>query len=223
MGRPRKYNIEEVLAKIREYRLEHPNEMLKSRTISDYLKKNGFPIEPYTIKRTPEFREELEKLNRGTAAEVLATIAIYKKIDIDRFFRENRTQESLREAIVSLDAYYGALAASASAVISEKDKFLEENKSLHRNIEDLKSQIKDADQLKEEIRHLKKEVSSLKTILNEYVYPEVANAILSEAGTVENSFVNPEKATDMIVDESTEFDIDILNDISKGIKDEKIS
>ena len=217
MARPRNYKIEEILAKIREYRLEHPTEMLKARPVSDYLKQNGYPIEPYTIKRTAEFRDELDKLNKGSVAEMLATIAMYKKLDIDQFFRKHRTPESIRNALTTLDAYYGALAASAAAAIKEKDKLTEDIRRLRRQNNELKAQMEDATKLKEEIRNLKKEVSALRTILDKYVYPDAAKTLLSDAGLPANSIVDPEKVAEITVNEGTVFNAEILNDIAKEI------
>ncbi len=217
MARPRTYKIEEVLAKIREYRLEHPTEMLKARPVSDYLKKNGYPIEPYTIKRTAEFRDELDKLNKGSAAEMLATIAMYKKLDVDQFFRKNRTPETIRDALITMDAYYGSLAASASAAISEKDRLTEENRRLHRKIDELKAQIEDTKHLKDANLDLKREVSALKNILNKYVYPEVAKTLLSDAGLSSDSIVDSDKVAKMTVDETAEFTVDVLNEMAKEI------
>lgn len=218
MARPRNYKIEEVLTKIREYRVAHPTEILKPKSVSNYLKENGFAIEPYTIKRTPELMDELEKLNRGSAAEMIATIAIYKKLDIDRLFQENRTPEALRQAIRTLDDYYGALAASASAALTEKDKLSSEVKTLQKSNNELKSQIEDTKHLKDENRRLRKEISALKNTLNKYVYPDVAKSLLSEAGFSDTDGVaDPEKVNEMTVNESTEFNVDILNAISLEI------
>lgn len=212
MGRKRTIDDAKLLILIDEFfRTEcmQGSKKIKLPRLTEYIQKNGFPsFRVETLRRNKIARERIDELNQRVSSP-FAPIPVYKSLDIDAFLSNNRTQTSLKSALTSLDTYYRGIFEYAESV-RERNTTLERlNK---RNLELLENQSEDLSRLTQQIHILEKRVSAaeaeqkrLRGIVNDYVYPDIANALLAEDGDLVQTETNivPEKLSAKIITSET--------------------
>lgn len=226
MARGKTYKSEEIIRLVDEFRIENPSEKITIPNFGKYIRKKDMDIQDHTLRRDKEFRNYLEAINKGAEQEIENDLVTYKTIDIDSFLEKNRTKDKLKEAIVIRDRYYANIAARAAEAFKERRKLQKRVEELEAEIESLKENLS-AVQAKADNADIKLKnniISKLRAILNSYVYPDVANAILQKEGILDvmNCIVPDEIIEDKTIKVDTEIKTskyDAVNNILEGFDD----
>lgn len=202
MGRKRTIDDAKLLILIDDFfRTEcmQGSKKIKLPRLTEYIQKNGFPsFRVETLRRNKIARERIDELNQKVSSPS-DLVPVYKSLDIDAFLSNNQTQASLKSALTSLDTYYQGIFEHAENV-RERNTTLENLNE--RNLELLKNQSEEICCLTQQNKVLKKKVSAaeaeqkrLRDIVNDYLYPDIANALLAEDGDLIHAETNvvPEK------------------------------
>lgn len=188
MARPRLIDDETLLELITEFFVNecrsNPNKM-KMPSIARYVAENGYPgYRVETLRRNQVARAHIDNLTGNQQAAQLAQICVYKTLDVDAFIANNCNKAALKRSLIQLDLHYKTIADTAAPLISE-------NKKLQKAIHDSRSketglleQIEELNKTITELKAQKKEVMKknevLECIVKDYVYPDLANLLLSE-------------------------------------------
>lgn len=207
---------------------------LKLPKIVKFINENGYPsYRVESLRRNPAAREYIEaikNIGNGFVEELSVT---YKTLDIDSFIDNNKTRASLKRALADLDCYYRKIADSAVeiqkkfiAMSKEQEKQLDQKKILNINFQENTAKIK---LLEEQIQEKEKEVLKLRSIINDYVYPEIANALLAQEGLLlkPKNVINLEKLNKNIITADSDITTAeiksgsfIISDLYNQLKDE---
>lgn len=164
---------------------------LKLPKIAEYIAQNGYPsYNVTTLRRNQVARKYIDSLKEISTENNHLVIA-YKTIDVEEFIRTNRTPSALKRELINLDAYYKSIVDSSLA-ISEKNKLLasklqKKESSLASAQDEIKSLKNALATLKEENNTLKTKNKKLVDIVQEYVYEDIANELLSQDGELINA------------------------------------
>lgn len=189
MGRKKAIEDSELLMLIDEYFLNECNgkaSRISYVDVAKYIREHGYPkIKDYIISSNPAARKHIEELKKQQDKS-LTTLVTYRTLDVNDFLKKNSSKEQLTKALTALSDYYKTVADSAVTVFRKlkeyerKIKELEdalskkdaENKKLNEKISSLKQQNKE----------LKDEKGKYRSVIDKYVYPEIANKLLSDEG-----------------------------------------
>lgn len=214
MARKKSYDIKSILGLLNEYKVENPGMKVTIPNFGSYIRNKGYDIKDHTLRRDDEFRQYLEEVNKGEENEVLNDLVTYKTIDVDAFLEENNNKTKLKEAIINRDRYYANISLNAVKAIKEKkslknrnEKLEEKIKDLESTIEKLKEEILNKKTLNEEIKEKNRTIIALKNVLEDYIYPDAANAILKKEGIIDT--VNNIVADEVIEKKSIHADTNI--------------
>lgn len=187
MPRQKSIETEELQKLLSEYIIENAGEPVTIPEFGSYVRKQGYSVGDYTIRRNAKVREAIDAANRTDEAKVLNDLVAYKTIDVDAFLKKNNTMDRLRSSIAGLDRYYADICAKAAAAIRKKQEVQNENARLEARISELESRLENmqARADKADIRAKNQAIAKLKTILETYVYPEAANELLKKEGILE--------------------------------------
>lgn len=180
----------ELISLIDEYVMEEckgRTNRLQTRYIVSYVQQNGYPnFKDFTLQRSEPAMEHLKELRATSPEEQLAKVASFRTLDIEKYKDKKYDKEKLISEMVALNNYYKKICDSAVVIfkqdkelqdeIAEKDKQLKENEAL---IKKLYQDISSRDNKNAE---LKKDLKTYKDIVEENVYPEIANKLLKERG-----------------------------------------
>jgi len=209
---PRKRMIDDIklIELIRKFYEENCNgnaRKLKLPAISDYIAENGYDgYRVETLRRTPAAREYIESLRNTSENNDLCFQVAYKTLDVEAFMDNNRTRASMKRALTELDSYYRNISDNASVLIKQYKILKDENDSLKTAIDSETEKAKELALLKKANQELSSQVKKLSLILENYVYPEIANELLSQEGILikKETFIDAEKLkTKMITPESS--------------------
>lgn len=213
MGRKKIIADNDVLTLVKRYIHEeyvgNPNE-LKLSKIAEYIRANGHPnYAVESLRRNPLVREYIGTLKQVQREEALSLISAYRTLDVETFLDTHRTRASLKCALVELDGYYCSIAAAA-AELSEKHKALDkkwrqaaiELGELHKQSQELSSAL---EAVKKENKALLADKQALKSIVEDYVYPDIAKKLLAADGLIpeEESSIDTDKLGSMLITGST--------------------
>lgn len=238
MARPKLIDDKELLNLIKRYFNDVCEGNLKLFTmpkITEYINNNGYPTYAVeSLRRSNTARNYIDSLIQTTQNNTITNLVAYKTLDVDAFLSTNRTKESLKRALIDLDNYYRTIADAASEIISShnKDKetintITEELKQAQNQVLELKATI---DTLKQENREIQANNKALKGIVNDYVYPEIANELLSRDSIIykENSTIDPKQLDKDLIDGSSKItklkrkatsDSNIINNLFSQFED----
>lgn len=221
MARKKSYDIKAILGLLNEYKIENPGLKVTIPSFGSYIRNKGYDIKDHTLRRDDEFRQYLEEVNKGEENETLNDLVTYKTIDVDSFLEENNNKAKLKEAIINRDRYYANISLNAVKAIKEKkllknknEKLEEKIKDLEGTIEKLKEEISNKKTLNEEIKEKNRTIIALKNVLEDYIYPDAANAILKKEGIIDT--VNNIVADEVIEKQSIHADTNIDDFIIKS-------
>lgn len=172
---------------------------LKLPKIVQFINENGYPsYRVESLRRNPEARsyiESLKKIDNGLVEELSVT---YKTLDVEAFIDNNKTRAALKKSLSNLDCYYRKIADGAVEI---QRKYLDLVKKLskqqnQKNEVDLglqESLMKNT-VLEEQIKKKEIEISKLRNIITNFVYPEIANELLAQEGILikERNVINQE-------------------------------
>ena len=196
MARPKMIEDQVVLKLIEEYYLtkcDGKAEKLKIPNIAAYIreKANCATYDATLLRRNKAARKYIDTMKDAGNQEALSIVTVYKSLDIETFLDTNRTRNALKQSLSGLDNYYKMVADSAVELNRKaKDSQIKISK-LEKEIEKLKTENEN---LKGNISALKAETSKLSTdnkallsVVDTYVYPELANLLLIQEGYLSNT------------------------------------
>lgn len=218
MARTKTYQTKELIAWLNEYKIENPGIKVTIPKFGVYLRSKGKDIQDHTLRRDEEFREYLQNSNDEENSKNFNDLVTYKTIDVDSFMEKNNNKGKLREALINRDRYYANVAAKGAEAIKEKKECQAKIKEMNIQIEELKNVIKETEKkLIEEkekntdtkIKEKDKAIVAMKNILDDYIYPDMANAILKRDGVLK--VVNSVVDNDVVDEKSICANTDIEN------------
>lgn len=200
MARVKTYKIDEIIKLLNEYRFENSGAKVTIPKFGEYIRGKGYAIEDHTLRRDDEFRAYLNKVNEDDENRLLNGVVTYRTLDADAFLAKNNSRSKLKEALTTRDRYYANIAARAADAIKAKrasDKKAQELEAriseLEALVSELNTKLEDikAKNTSEELKKKNETIRKLKNVLDDYVYPDAANAILKKEGILEvaNSLV----------------------------------
>lgn len=195
---PKQKSIEdnELIRLLDEYRLNNPNIKVTIPAFGTYIRSRGYDVQDHTIRRRTGFREYLETVNQGSEEVIYSDLVTYQTLDVDVFLSEHRTRESLKEALMVRDRYYARIAAHAAEAISARKKAEKRAQELEVHCSELEEHWSEVQRkaVNAEFKQKEQAVVKMKKLLDDYIYPDAANAILQREGILEVvSSVVPQK------------------------------
>lgn len=223
MARAKKINTEQLIALIDQYALNHPQERITIPALSGYICKNGFDVAPYLIRRDKIAREHINKINEQDSSNMQRSVVTYHQLDIDNFISTNSNIDKMKAALAQRDAYYASIARSAAIAFKENNDLKNSNRCFRNTIDKLRSDLENEKQKADrKVKKARNEVIlSLKRILDDYVYPEVANLLLEKEGLLETTheIVDKEKLLTKTVNPNTDISQVTFRSIEKMMKE----
>lgn len=185
MTRQKSITTDELKNFLNEYRITNPYIKVEIPKLGIFIRSLGIDVKDYTIRRNAEFRKLLDEINQDFRKEIYSDVITYNTLDPKSFIKRNNTPEKLAVALANRDAYYRHVADKAA-------KLFELNQTLQQEITGKDNAIKDLtaklDKTKSEAMLIKEKddaIKALKNIIDIYVYPSVANALLAKEGILE--------------------------------------
>lgn len=226
MAKKKTIEAEALIKFLDEYRFDNPKAKITIPLFGVYIRNKGYDVPDYTIRRSAEFRAYLEKVNKGTEEDIRSDLVTYKTLDADDFLKKNHTSESLKDALIARDRYYARVAANAVGAINARKAMESKVSELEARIAALENQLANVQAKTDnaEIRQKSAAIAKLKGILDGYIYPEAANAILEREGLLEvvNTVIPEECMKEKTVDASTDiksFEYNSVNKLLGGFDD----
>lgn len=183
---------------------------LKIPQIGEFVRAQGYDVEDYLIRRNEEARNYIQSLHNNSVEEHIYTVVAYRDLDINAFLTKNNTPDKLRKAIKEREDYYRELSASASYFIKENQSIATKISQYNDERVQLKKALNEVTAQKEcltqELKKLQSDYQKLLHIVEDYVYPEVANELLKKDGLIKQTaeVVVPEKIEESIVGINTD-------------------
>lgn len=185
--------------------------LLKIPAFAQFVRKNGYEdVQDYIIRRNSMVRERIEELKSNADETYRNQAVVFRNLDIDSFLAKNTSSASLKKALVERDNYYQQLSQSAGYCIKKYNEQDEKIASLITETDLLKS---DNDSLSEEnklfkakIRSQQKEIQKLRTFIDTYVNPEIANELLKQDGLLKTTsgIISSDAVEELLVKADTE-------------------
>lgn len=214
MARPKIIEDNVLLDLIKKYFNEecHNNiKKLKTAEIVKYINNNGYPDYPATtLRRTKVATDYIEELKKTIRDEHYTTSVSYQTIDAALLVDSNRSRDSLIKAISERDCYYKTIADSAAQSFErynnlkkQYDAEKEINASLTGKITELEELII---KQKSTIKVLTNELNASKSVIETYIYPEIANELLVKEGAIRktDSFIKEASLDDHLITSTTD-------------------
>lgn len=219
MSRAKTYSTKEVIGFLNEYRIENPGLKISIPKFGTYLRGKGCDVQDHTLRRDEEFKKYLEKINKEESSERFNELITYKTIDVDAFIEKNNNKVKLREALINRDRYYADIAARATEAIHEKNECLEKMKKSDAEVTKLKEKLKKMEENQDtaridnsELKRKDEVITALKNIIDDYIYPNAANAILRKEGIlkIENNIIDDKAIDKQMMNANTNVDCQII-------------
>ncbi len=191
MARPKMIEDQLILNLIEEYYLtkcDGKAEKLKIPNIAAYIreKANCTTYDATLLRRNKAAREYIDSMKSAGNQEALSVVTVYKSLDVETFLDTNRTRNALKQSLSGLDNYYKMVAYSAAELNRKAKESQSKILKLEKEIEELKTEneklkVKKS-ALKAEVSQLSTENKALLSVVDTYVYPELANKLLVQEG-----------------------------------------
>lgn len=219
MSKKKTIESDDLIRLLDEYRLDNPGAKIKIPKFGVYIRNKGFKVEDYTIRRDQKFREHLDAINQSSEEDIYNDLVTYKTIDVDAFLIKNNTRAKLKEAISTRDSYYANIAARAAESIKARSVAEERAKELEAHITELEVQLANVQAKADnaDIRKKNAAIVKLKALLDSYIYPDAANAILQKDGILEviNSVVPDEVMEKKTIHADTDVKVSKYDSVNK--------
>lgn len=184
--------------------------MLKFPEIAVYVSNHGYPdYKAHLLRRNIATRDFINTLKNDVEDDDLTIVASYKTLDVDNFIENNGSINKMKKSLTALDNYYKSLSESATKVHKRYKETSEELECIRENtrksIEETATLRKENELLKSQIKTICNENKKLHNIIQDYVYPEIANEFLKDAGLLEkkSNIIDKEKIKSKIISSST--------------------
>lgn len=194
MARPKLIDDTTLLELINQFFIHECNgrpSKLKKPAIAQYVASHGYPgYAVESLRRNQIACDYIESLTIQQEGETLIILSSYKSLDADAFLDTHRDKRSLKAALVQLDCYYRSIADSSVEALKKYNHQEETIKSLKEqlaeskdNVEELTSTVKE---LRQQRRQLQAEADAWKSVVEDYVYPDICNELLAADGELKN-------------------------------------
>lgn len=186
MARNKSITDEALLREVEAYRVEHPDSSITIPLLGTYLRGKGYKVEDYTLRRNGRLRKYLEQLQSASDEQVVSDLVAYHTLNTNEFVLVNNTPDKLCKALIQRDQYYAGIAAKAVAAIKSRQKAdaeLAEAQSRIAELEAERAAMREKD-YERQIKERDAVIKRLKQILDDYIYPDAANAILIREGVL---------------------------------------
>lgn len=194
MARKAKFDTESLIALFDKYYKEKCHETSSCIKIPDfgtYLRSYGIDIKDYTIRRNELLMNHINGLKKNPEEVHLKTVAVFRDTNIEQFLTLNNTSEKMRAAITEKDNYYRSLSESATYFFRKNKEIESKNRMLTQkniHLESANNELQlEVDRVNKEIRACKAENQQLRSIIDTYVYPEIANELLKKQGLLKTT------------------------------------
>ena len=162
---------------------------LKTIEITKYINNNGYPdYRVTTLRRTQVAIDYIEELKKSISDNNFVTLVSYQTIDAAALVESNRSRARLIQAITERDCYYKTVADSAVQSLDKYNQLKQKYDTVKDNNTALTTKIEELEELvadyKAEIKILKSELSANKSVIDTYIYPEIANELLVKEGAI---------------------------------------
>lgn len=197
MARPKKLGSEELVALVDAFfsteACGDPSR-LKCSLLEAYAASQGITVKAYDFRRDAKVRVRMEQLKSLVHDENGMTVkfgAPYKNLDIEQILKNRRDSDSLRQALGELDAYWQRIYEVTLEDRKKASEYTEIRKKLEDENETLKNKVIVAEQASKELRTRERELMIenryLRKMLRTYLYPALANEILTQEQLLKNA------------------------------------
>lgn len=181
MARPFKITDEQLITLIEEYRREYPKKKIRYRDIEAYALAKGYEgVKVDNFKKRKVITDLIKKLNEDTAENHIVRILTYSPLDINKIFAEHTSMARIKQILNDREQYLAQIVASATFINEEYKKLESYNASLKANLKEAKEELAKLTLRAETLAQKDREIEFLKQIINENLYPEVANTLLNK-------------------------------------------
>jgi len=183
MARPRKAVAEE-LARIVDlfYETHGDASKLKCSLLAEYAVSLGMDVKAYDFRRNEAVRLRIDEIQSAADDRLNCSLLAYRNLDADAFISKNATKAELKTALLELDSYWRGVFERSVHFAGENTELLSQIYTLKRGVSETTASV---DALKAELSKKRKAVNALiaenrylRTSLERYLYPAVANEIL---------------------------------------------
>lgn len=204
MGRNKVIEDNDLIELIQRFYIEECKsnaKKLKLPEMTEYVVQNGFPnYKVESLRRNKIARNYIDSLKEIEDGKTLCILATYKTLDVESFLDTNKTRESFKKALINLDSYYRTV-ANAATEVNKKYKVLEQKyEEISEKLNNAQKEIGELacniSSLKDKNKSLKNDNNVIKGIVDNYVYPDIANELLIKDGVLSN--VNTSIDTDKL-------------------------
>ena len=213
MARPKCLEDSKAIELIKQYfnnECDGDAKKLSTTNIVVYINQHGYPkYNAAILRRSPNVTAYIDELKNTAENDDYVTTVSYQTLDAISFVERNRSRDSLIKAITERDTYYKTISDSAARSFERYNSVVSkyEDEVIKRKNLELKTS-KDEELLKEyraSIRELKKELKTYKTLVDTYVYPEMANELLAREGAIKltKNIVDPEAVNASVISTGT--------------------
>jgi len=201
MARPKKADTCDMLRIVDSFYETHGDvTKLKFKSLENHATSLGLDIKEYDFRRSEAVKLRVAELSK--LRETLGLSFAYKTLDTDALINTNTTRQALKAALTELDCSWRDIYERAVSLSAENTALLSKNYSIMRDADHLRAEnAKLQDAFSEQRRksaELLVENRYLKSALEDWLFPEVANEILKQEGMLENTASN---VTDAAIEE----------------------
>ena len=213
MARPKLIEDTVLLDLIKKYFNEECGGNIKKLNTAEivrYINNHGYPEYPATtLRRTPAARDLIDQLKALINNDDYITVASYQTIDAAALVDSNRSRDALIKAITDRDSYYKVVAASATNAFDRYNQLLDQHNAisaqkaaLEEKAATLETQLESAS---ENCKDLEKTLRAYKSVINTYLYPEIANELLVKEGAIRGTeqLIDPTALDDNLITPTT--------------------
>lgn len=184
MARNKSITDDALLREVEAYRVEHPDSSITIPLLGIYLRSKGYKVQDHTLRRNGKLRNHLEQLRSASDEQIVNDLVAYHTLNTNEFVLVNNTPDKLCKALIQRDQYYAGIAAKAVAAIKSRQKADAELAEAQSRIAELEATLAAIEKkdYKRQIKERDAVIKRLKQILDDYIYPDAANAILIREG-----------------------------------------
>jgi len=183
MARPRKAGAEELPRIVDLFYESHGDAgKLKCSLLAEYAVSLGMDVKAYDFRRNESARQRIAEIQSASDERLNSALLAYKNLDADAFIAENATKAKLKTALAELDNYWRGIFEHSALLSTENAALLSQVFALKRAAAE---EAASADALTTELSEKRKselalltENRYLRSLLERYLYPAVANEIL---------------------------------------------
>lgn len=208
MARPKAITTDELVNHLNEYRIANPHTKVTIPNLGAFIRSLGVDVQDYTIRRNTEFRAVLDEVNKKLDDDIYSDTFTYNTLDAKAFIRRNNTPEKLISALTNRDTYYCHIADKASKLVKLNQSLQREISNKDIAIKDLAAKLDETKYNATLIKEKDKAIKALKDIIDIYIYPSVANALLAKDGILEivASVVDDDTIDQLTISANTEIE-----------------